>query len=733
MKYFITFIILMATVCLKAQVAEDSLKKTVSLNEAVVSANKTEEMKRHIASQIQVFNAKQIQFSNVQTTADVIALSGQVMVQKSQQGGGSPVIRGFEASRVLMVIDGVRMNNLIYRSGHLQNIVTIDPSMLEKVEIFFGPSSTIYGSDALGGTMHFLTRNPRVKSDEFNGFALNALQRYSSVNNGLSSHINLNLGFRKIASLTAISYNSFGDLKMGKSINPFYDTLFGLRPVYAQRINGIDSAIASSNKYLQKQSGYKQIDLMQKFLFVKNKNVEHSLNFQISNSGDVPRYDRLSEISNGAPTFAVWNYGPQKRFMSAYDLNVTNKLGFNKIHLGVSYQKIQESRISRRFKRSNLDTRTEDVDVLGYNLDFQKNLKKDKLRFGFDGQANRLKSSAYRININTNVKLALDTRYPDGDNTLNHNALYFTHTRFVNKKFTINDGARIGFSKLSSEIINNSFFKLPVTSVQQNNFTYSGYLGIIYNPIDKLKLFYQASTGYRVPNIDDLSKIFETTAGNVIVPNPGLKPEQTITNELGFGYTPKKNIRIEGSFWHTFFQNAITTNVSQFNGLDSVFYDGKMNRVYSNLNSKKAIIYGFSTSVIADISSHSQAYFNYSYTKGSVTSEDIAQPLDHIAPMLGNLGYMLTLKKLTTEVNLQFSGKKNISDYSNSGEDNLNYAPKGGMPAWSILNLKMAYKITRNFTAQAGIDNILDTNYRVFASGINGPGRNFFIALRLKM
>ncbi len=723
----------MATFSLKAQVVEDSLKKTVSLDEAVVSANKTEEMKRNIASQIQVFNAKQIQFSNVQTTADIIASSGQVMVQKSQQGGGSPVIRGFEASRVLMVIDGVRMNNLIYRAGHLQNIVTIDPSMLEKVEIFFGPSSTIYGSDALGGTMHFITRNPRVKSVGYNGVTVNALQRYSSVNNGLSSHININLGFKKFASLTAISYNSFGDLKMGKRVNPFYDTLFGLRPKYAQRINGRDSIKTNTDEYLQKQSGYTQIDLMQKFLYVQNKNVEHSLNFQISNSSNVPRYDRLTEFKNGTPTFAVWDYGPQERFMTAYDLNITNKLGLNRIHFGVSYQKIQESRISRRFRNSNLDTRTENVGVLGYNLDFQKNLKKDKLRFGFDGQLNSLVSTAYRTNINTNAESALDTRYPDGNNTLNHSALYFTHTRSINKKVLINDGVRVGLSNLSSEISDNSFFKLPVTSVQQNNFTYSGYLGFVYNPTNQLKLSYQVSTGYRVPNIDDLSKIFETTAGNVIVPNPNLKPEQTITNEIGFGYNPTKNIRIEGSVWHTFFYDAITTSLSQLNGSDSVFYDGKMNRVLANTNTRRAVIYGFSTSVIADISSNSQVYFNYSYTKGTVISEVNAQPLDHIAPMLGNLGYMLTVKKLTAEANVQFNGKKDISEYSNSGEDNLIYAPKGGMPAWMIVNLKTAYKITRNFTAQAGIDNILDTNYRVFASGINGPGRNIYLALRLRL
>ena len=87
-------------------------------------------------------------------------------IQKSQLGGGSPIIRGFEANRVLLVVDGVRMNNAIYRSGHLQNALTVDANALEIVEVVFGPSSTIYGSDALGGVVHFYTKKPEFSKND---------------------------------------------------------------------------------------------------------------------------------------------------------------------------------------------------------------------------------------------------------------------------------------------------------------------------------------------------------------------------------------------------------------------------------------------------------------------------------------------------------------------------------------------------------------------------------------
>lgn len=223
MRFTITFIIIIiATLYLKAQTeAKDSIKKSVDLDEIVVSVNKTEEMKRQVAAQISVITSKQIQFDNPQTSADILSNTGQILVQKSQQGGGSPVIRGFEASRILLVIDGVRMNNLIYRGGHLQSVITLDPSILDKVEVYFGPSSTVYGSDALGGTIHFMTKKPKLDATGKKTLSVNAMQRFSSVNNGVSTHMNFNLGFKKFASLTSITYNKFRDLKMGRSKNVF--------------------------------------------------------------------------------------------------------------------------------------------------------------------------------------------------------------------------------------------------------------------------------------------------------------------------------------------------------------------------------------------------------------------------------------------------------------------------------------------------------------------------------
>nr|MCU0385755.1 TonB-dependent receptor plug domain-containing protein [Flavihumibacter sp.] len=124
-----------------AQQKKDSTEKIQELGEVVISFNKWEQQLNEVPNKITKINRTQIQLQQPQTAADMLAQSGSVFIQKSQLGGGSPMIRGFATNRVLLVVDGVRMNNAIYRSGNLQNVISIDPLALEAAEVVFGPGS----------------------------------------------------------------------------------------------------------------------------------------------------------------------------------------------------------------------------------------------------------------------------------------------------------------------------------------------------------------------------------------------------------------------------------------------------------------------------------------------------------------------------------------------------------------------------------------------------------------
>ena len=134
------------------------------LEEIILSVARSESSREKIAEQVAVISRKDIQLEQPATGADMLTISPGVRVQKSQAGGGSPVLRGFEANRVLLVVDGVRLNNAIYRTGHLQNAITVNPHNIERVEVIFGSSSVGYGSDAVGGVVHYYTKSPLVNS-----------------------------------------------------------------------------------------------------------------------------------------------------------------------------------------------------------------------------------------------------------------------------------------------------------------------------------------------------------------------------------------------------------------------------------------------------------------------------------------------------------------------------------------------------------------------------------------
>lgn len=747
MKFIFLFLFSLMAGCAWGQYAEPEYNgpdtmKTSYLDEVVVSANKINETRRNVAQQVKIISPATIRSFNAQTAADLLQNTGVVGMQRSQQGGGSPILRGFEASRVLLVVDGVRMNNLIYRAGHLQNAITVDNNVLERAEVLFGPSSTVYGSDALGGVVHFFTRMPEVSAAGGTRVSGNVFFRYGSVNSEQTSHADVSVGGKKWASLTSLTFSDFGDLRMGKRINRAWGQPFGVRNQYVQRAsdNSADVLITNPDPFVQTQSAYKQLDVLQKVLFKPSARVSHLLNFQYSNTNDVPRYDRLTDpgANNQGLRFAEWYYGPQRRVMAAYQLKVSEVGAWaDQLTATVSYQDVEESRYTRRFGSSNLDARIENVGVGAVTLDFAKTVGMHQLRYGFDSQFNGVVSTASRTNIITGAQTGLDTRYPGGDNTLNNAALYITHTAALTSKLILNDGVRIGYSHLRASFTDKTFFPFPFDQVIQNNPVASANVGVIYHP-SSWKLSLMASSGYRVPNMDDLAKVFETVAGTstttgiINVPNPNLVPEKTLNGDLGVTKFFGSVVRAEAVFFATSFYDALATQPFRFNGQPVLQYNGFPANVVASQNVNRAYLFGYSSSLRADLSGRIALTASYNYTRGRLLNTSTAEtPLDHIPPAFGRAGVVYTAEKLKAEVFSNFNGWKRLRNYSPSGEDNLVYATAQGMPRWWTLNLRGSYQISPMFTIQAGIDNLFDLQYRLFASGINSPGRNIFGTVRV--
>jgi hemoglobin/transferrin/lactoferrin receptor protein len=346
-----------------------------------------------------------------------------------------------------------------------------------------------------------------------------------------------------------------------------------------------------------------------------------------------------------------------------------------------------------------------------------------------EAQNNQLQSTAIETNIVSGATGKLDTRYPNGKNSMRSIALYSTHQFEINPWLTLTDGLRAGYTQLHSTIT--EFYSLA-SAVDQNHPTYSGSLGLTAQLTSTLYTSLLVASAYRVPNVDDLSKIFETAAGGVIVPNIQLQPERSLTYEWNVRKIFGNTLSIENTAYYTQLKDMIVTDRFTFNGQDSILYNGTLSPVLANQNKGKGYIYGNSLQLKAQFLENwsSSASVNYTYGRiqEKVNRKDTITPLDHIPPLFARWSLTYEKSKCKADFFVHYQAWKRIADYRMNAEDNENYATPDGMPAWLTLNARIRYRLSSIATIQLGVENILDTQYRTFASGINGAGRNFHVA-----
>lgn len=713
-------------------------ERIIKMKDVVVSANKWEQEADEIPNKIVSISANEIAFNNPQTSADMLSQSGQVFMQKSQFGGGSPKLRGFAANSVLIVVDGVRMNNAIFRGGNLQNVINIDPNALAGAEVILGPGSVIYGSDALGGVMDFHVKDPKFSLDQSLRTSATVFGRYSSAANEKTTHTSFGIGGNKLSWFSSFTYSDFGDLQAGKHRPDGYED-FGKKFFLVERdFNGNDVVVVNPHPNTQAPSGFESWSTIQKLGLKLHEDVRLNYNFYLSNTSNIPRYDRLIEVdANGMPNDAEWYYGPQSWMMNSLKLTYNRPAAFfDQAKLIVARQNYEESRNDRGFGDDRLRTRTEEVDIWSANLDFDKQLGHGNLFYGFEILHNDVQSSGHRVNLTTGVVTPTSTRYPDGGSKYFSYSGYLNHKWNIGSQFILNSGLRFSQVNIEAIITDQGALSFPFNEFQLDNNAFNGSLGIVYNPTDKLKLNLAAATGFRSPNIDDVGKVFDFSDGEVQVPNVDLKPEYTYNVEAGIETSLSDKIEVGATVFYTWLNDAIVRQNFIFNGQDSIIFDGELSNAVALQNTGKANIYGYSLEMEALISNYWAIDATITNTFGRDLTND--EPLRHTTPLFGKLSLLYQKDKLRGEFYSEFNGARFRSDIPDSeivSKPHL-YAihesdpSKDGSPAWYTLNLKLSWQANQNVSISGGVENILDKHYRTYSSGISAPGRNFIVSIK---
>ena len=718
------------------------------LGEVILLARINEEKQKTTAGRKVVLPTEEIERLNSPTTAELLENRGGVYVQKSQMGGGSPVIRGFESNRVLLMLDGVRLNNAIYRGGHLQNIISIDNASLEQVDLHFGSSHSMFGSDALGGVIHMKTKRPAFT--EFREMTQGLKSRYATANKGFSTHYEMKYTGVDFALYTSISHRAYNDLRMGSKREHGYSQ-WGLVESYVDK--GV--VVQNTEPNIQKKTAYSQMDLMQKVIFQLSPNSLLTGNIQYSNSSNIPRFDKLNDYSSfsydpksGQTNFqelkyAAWNYGPQKRLFSSFQLDHSLQARLmDTAQVICAYQDLSESRHVQKYNSDERTDRHENIDIHSVNLNFSKK----KIRYGFEYQHNKIQSKAYLTNSKELRAPSPQTRYPNGGSSMNTWAIYLAWSKKVSEKMNVNSGLRYTKNQLKGFFHSEKYvWEVPFEKIGSKNERITGSIGVVYWPNPTMMISCAAYTGFHAPNIDDTGKLFYKS-NLLTLPNPELKPEHTKSVEFTLSKKIERRSLVSLNAHYTLIEDVImkltADQVWDVNPDPTEVFS----EIKTNKNAGKAEVYGATASFSMRVAGRLTLESDYTLTKG--INRETNLPFPHIPPSFGKTALHADFDSWCGSLLVLYNGRKDKEDYDlASGTDNLEESPivwaqsqEGnwikeyrGTPPWYTVNMSAACHLSEHLDLQVAIDNIFDHHYKTFSSGVSSPGRNFILTIKASL
>ena len=705
------------------------------LDEVVISASKFSQKFREVPKKVTQINRSMIEFTNPMTSADLLERGGYVYIQKSQLGGGSPMIRGLSTNRLVLSVDGVRLNNAIFRSGNIHNVISISPMNIENTEVIMGSASVLYGSDAIGGVMNFYTKKAKLSNDSNPNIQININSRYSSASNEKMYHIDFNYGLEKIAFLSSFSKSDFDDLTMGIHGPSDY-----LRPNYVtQNSAGDDVLVTNSKPRVQRNTGYSQTNFMQKILYEPNEDLSIDIGIHFSKTGNIPRYDRLIRTNeNEGLYYSEWYYGPQEWLLINSQLTFIPKETkfYDELKFGSSFQKFSESRNSRRFSDSFLKSREEELDIFSLNLDFFKKISENSnITYGLEMIENKVGSFAKSINISDLSETPISTRYPD-NSSLNSLGLYINYKTKIIEDVFFQSGVRYSSTVLKSDLSqNNIYYDFMYENTTLENGAFVGGIGLswVRNIYNNWK--FNINTAFRSPNIDDLAKVFDSEPGSVVVPNPDLKPERSFGLEFGGYFRTKNNIELDFSSYVTYLYNSfIRDDFTLSNGVSEIIYDGELSQIQALQNSSKSFIYGIEFGINMFLNKNFRMKSQHNLIAGYELDDlPFGMPVRHIPPNYGNFHLIYNNGDFTIDTYLNYNSKISFNNLAESerAKPYMYALDENGnpySPSWMTFNVRSKYSFSKMLNINFTVENITNKLYRPYSSGISAPGINFIFS-----
>ncbi|WP_238531656.1 TonB-dependent receptor [Nitritalea halalkaliphila] len=544
------------------------------------------------------------------------------------------------------------------------------------------------------------------------------------------------LSGKKWAALSSFTHNRFGDLRMGRrSGRPEY-----LRPFFVQRIDGEDRLVENPDPLVQHPTGYEQFNFMQKLRYQPHADWDLEYAFHLSETGDFPRYDRLIETqADGSPRSADWRYGPQiwrMQLLSA--LHQGQNAFYDQLAIRLAHQYFEESRINRNFsggQRFRLRTNLEEVTALSAQVDAEKSWGRQQLFYGVEYIRNAVSSTGSAIDIRDGSPIAVPDRYPQG--TWTSYAAYLNYRWTLQERWVLQAGLRHGGFGIAADFRRQlAFFPFDFEQSNLHNQATTGSAGLIWMPDDSWTLSGTLSTGFRAPNLDDIGKIFDFVGGEVLVPNPSLDAEYAYNAELHASKVVGDWLKLDFTSYYTYLDAAIVRRPFQIAGQDSIRFNDVPSRVLALQNAAFGRVWGFHLGFEALLAKGLTLNTRYNFQRGQEELEDgTVSASRHAAPAFGQSQLRYQNKAFTGILYVQYSAEVPFERLAEEERQKPALYVRDEneqlfSPGWSTWNLKLLWNMAERYQLSAGVENLLDLQYRPYSSGIVAPGRNVTLAFR---
>jgi hemoglobin/transferrin/lactoferrin receptor protein len=662
----------------KSYAVDGDTIKTIFLNNAIVVAaqrSKTNSFER--SESIGYLEKSQLLMLSPMNAPQALSYVPGVWMQRTNQGGGSAFVRGLTGYQTLLLVDGIRMNNSTYRSGPNQYLNTIDPLTIERMEVLRGGGSVQYGSDAIGGTIQMISRDPEYStagarvSGELYG-------KYWSSDMEKSTRGQIDFGTEQLAILGGFTYKNIGDTDAGGDLGALSPT------------------------------GYDELAFDLKARFQVSGRHELVGAYQYLNQSDVPLYHKII-----TGEYDRYHFNPQRRDLAYLRLisNFQSKL-LSEVRYNVSYQNSLEVREKQKNNSKEYVEETDKVNTLGLNVDVISTFTaRWNATSGLEYYHDDISSGASSTDMEFGQTTPLRGLYPDGSKY--DNLAVFTLHQYQTQKWNFSAGIRYNFVRL--QVQDTLFGNTTITPDAM-----VGNLGMVYKLNEHHHLTGNINSAFRAPNINDVSS-FGVADFRYEVPSYDLKPETSWNKEVGYKFRYED---FSGAihFFHQNLNNLIVNVPSSYQGLDSL--DG--HKVYQRDNTGKAVMFGGEMELEGRLSRHLFTFANVAYTNGQNISKH--EPLRRIPPLFGRLGIRGIFDSgLSIRAEYVFAGQQDRLSGGDIADDRI---ADGGTPGWTVLNIYAGYRHDL-FAVNLGFENLFDTAYRIHGSGIDGVGRSLWVALRL--